>query len=559
MRYMMAEKKLDRAKSTTVAKLERQAIAGGKSETGSGLGGGVDNKSEAINGQLDTEALALAETARREAEAECAKQAEQIQQLSGDYRQLKERLTASKLKPSQNLDEEYAHTELFKQTRKQLEDSVNRINNLEATNVELRRDANRLRSERAAYRTEVDAETHATNSDKDLQLSKAENDLARIRAARDELYADLQMKRQVQDQDKVASEQIKQMAAANEERIKALESEVQRLNGVQGAPNDAINTLPLEELQTKYADLDRKYSMINQELESMSNAYKKLSSTSSQKVAYLSNVEEKVARSAAEKAKADQKYFSAMKSKEAREQEVRTLRTQNSKSAEIVSQLKDAEASTRQLVATLEKQVTECKEAFSILETKHHAVQNQVAEKSSTIDATTKQLEEIKSLVSGKDNEHAATSSALRKTEVEIEKLKVNLAEKDTRIDAWRQTNADTEDEKIVESLRVSKHKRDMYRNIKLTTFVGNRLLPHLPHQPQRSRTKMWPHFLQVLPRRTHREPYAQMSKLCQTFRIQRLTQAYLLIPHFFLSINTLLVQYLSSIWPFSGRLLSLS
>ena len=458
MRYMVAEKKLDRAKSTTVAKLERQATAGGKSETGSGLGGGVDNKSEAVNGQVDSQALAQAEVARREADAACAKQAEQLEQLSNENQKLISQLTNLKSKsPNQQSDEDYAHTELFKHARKQLEDFVNRINNLEATNAELRREAKRLQSERAAYRTEVDAEIHATNSEKDLLLSKAEGDLVRIRATRDELQAELQMKRQAKDQDRVAAEQIKQMVAAKEERIQSLESEIERLSSTQGETSDVVNDLPLEELQTRYTNLDKKYSMLNQELASMSNAYKKMSLASSQKLNNLTEMEDKVTKFAAEKAKADQKYFAAMKAKEARDQETRTLRIQNSKSAEIVSQLKEVEASTRQLVVALEKQVAESREAFSILETKHHAVQTQVVEKTSSVENTRKQLDEIKTLVAGKDSEQATTSSALRKAEVDIEKLKANLAEKDTRIATFSPANAETHDEKINASLRVSK------------------------------------------------------------------------------------------------------
>lgn len=457
MRYMMAEKKFDRAKSIPVAKLERQAIAGGHSESGSGLGGGVVKKEEATNGQVDGQALVLAETARKEADAAVIKQAEQLQQLSTENSKLIDQLTALKLKSSHNSDEDFAHTELFKLAKKQLEDLVNRVNNLEAINAELRKDAKRLQSERAAYRTEVDAELHASNTEKDLQLSKAESDLARIRAARDELHADLQMKKQTQDQDKASAEQIKQMAAAKEERIGALESEIERLGGVQGDASSSIMDLPLEELQTKYANLEKQYSMMNTELASMSNAYRKLSSTVSSKATNLGDLEDKVARFAAEKAKADQKYFGAMKAKEARELEIRTLRAQNSKSAEIVTQLKEVDASSRQLVVALEKQVAESKDAFAILSIKHHAVQTQVTEKTTAADMAKKQLEEVKAMVQSKDAEHASTSSALRKAEVEVERLKVGVAEKDSRLQTWQQTNSDTDDGKIVEVLRVSK------------------------------------------------------------------------------------------------------
>ena len=470
-RYLKAEKGIDRAKSRTVQKLERQAISGGRSETGSGLGGGADVKSESTNGQVNSEALVQAEIARKQTEAVAAKQQEQLQQLSTRNQELINQVAELKLKSSNNLDDQYAQTELFKQSKKQLEDSVNRINNLEATNADLRKEAKRLQAERAAYRTEVDAELNSSNAEKDMQLSKAESDLARIRTARDELYAELQVRKQAQDQEKTSVEHIKQIAAAKDDRILSLESEIERLRGVQEDDHASIADLPLEELQTKYAALEKQYSMMNQELAAMSSAYKKLSSNVSQKVTNLSDLEEKVARSTAEKSKADQKYFGAMKAKDAREQEVRTLRTQNSKTAEIVTQFKDVEAGHRELVVTLEKQVAESKDAFAILEAKHHVVQSQVSEKSSAVEVSRKQLDDAKAVMQERTKEAATVSDALRKAETEIEKLKVDIAEKDSRLETWRQTNTDTDEGKIVEALRVSWRLHQVSNSMDLTTL----------------------------------------------------------------------------------------
>ncbi len=56
-RYILAERKLDRAKSVTVAKLERQATFSGRTEGGSGLGGGmegsVDDQKEPGKGKAE--------------------------------------------------------------------------------------------------------------------------------------------------------------------------------------------------------------------------------------------------------------------------------------------------------------------------------------------------------------------------------------------------------------------------------------------------------------------------------------------------------------------------
>jgi E3 ubiquitin-protein ligase BRE1 len=456
MRYMVAEKKLDRAKSITVAKLEKQALATGASDTGGG--GTNDNaKNDPSKATVDSEVLIAAETKLKEAIAVSSKQAEQLEELGKENQKLTVQMTELKLKTSQHTDEDYAHTELFKQAKKQLEDLVNRINGLEAINGELRREAKKLQAERAAYRTEVDAELHASITEKEMHLTKAEGDLARIRAARDELYAELQVRKQAQDQEKASLEQLKQLLAAKEDRISTLESEIQRLSVLKTDISADTSNSSLEELQSKYANIEKQYSMMNQELAAMSVAYKRLLSNVSQKVSNSAEMEEKVARFAAEKSKADQKYFGAMKVKEAREQEVRTLRAQNSKSSEIVAQLKDTEAATRQLVVSLERKIAEHREAYSNLEMKYHTLRGQATVESGRIEGLTKEIEAIKSAVSTADTNSIANSLALKNAELEIEKLKVGIAEKDKHIETLKKTSSGGGDnDAVTEQLRVS-------------------------------------------------------------------------------------------------------
>ncbi|MCJ1399955.1 E3 ubiquitin-protein ligase bre1 [Xylographa trunciseda] len=445
MRYMVAEKKLDRAKSLTVAKLERQAIAGGRSEVGSGLGGSVDGvaKNDLPNGQGDSnENLAETETARKEAVAASEKQKEHIEQLATENEQLTIQVTALKSKLSHLSDEDYARTDLFKHLKSQHEDVIKRINDLEAINNELRAEAEKLQAERTAYRVQLDTESQAAIAEKELQLARAETDLNRIRAARDELQADVNTRKNTQGQERVSFTQMKQLVAAKEDRIEALESEVDRLKSssmesAAGNPVD-LDNISNEELRMKYSNMERQYNMLNQELASMGTTFKKVSSTATQKTNHLSELEEKVMRLSAEKSRADQKYFAAMKAKDAREQEVRTLRAQNSKSSDIVSQLKDAEAATRALVVNLEKQVAETKEALTNIVKQHRTSQQQASEKSILVDGLKGQVDELKTSLTAKDNSLSAASSTARKAEVEAEQLKARLEETKKSLDMWK-------------------------------------------------------------------------------------------------------------------------
>ena len=463
LRYMLAEKKLDRSKSATVAKLERQAISGGRSDTGSGLGGAQ----EASNGQVDPkpdnlEELVEAEEARREAVAASAKRKEQLESLEAENEKLSAQVTALSNRLIHLTDDEYSRTDLFKLLKSQHEDVIKRINNLEATNVQLREEAEKLQAERTAYRVQLEKESGVVVSELEAQLVQAENDLARVRTGRDELITEVTLRKTAQSQERASVDQVKELASAKEERIKALESEVARLKLQTGRSSDSpdqssiANDFPPEELQRRYSSLEKQYSLLNNELQSMGTAFRKASTLASQKVSNAAALEEKVQRLSAEKSKADQKYFAAMKAKEAREQEVRTLRAQNSKSSEMVSSLKDSEAANRALQVNLEKHIAEIKESLATVESKYRVSQQQASERNISFEGLKGQVEELKKNLEAKDAATSSTATAYRKAEVEIETLKVRLEETKKSLESWKNKGLGNQSSEY-EMLRVSR------------------------------------------------------------------------------------------------------
>ncbi len=466
LRYMLAEKRLDRSKSATVAKLEKQAIFGGGNAQGSGLGAGNEGpgsgQDDSTNHKSENgDDLFEAEEARKEAIAASAKQKEQIEALEAENKKLITQVTTSNNRLSRLTDEDYGRTDLFKHLKSQHEDVIKRINNLEATNVQLREEAEKLQAERTAFRLRLETESQAALAEKEVQLVQAENDLARIRTARDELIADVSMRKATQNQEKASIEQVKELASAKEERIKALESQIDRLGARIGQPNGVANPdsvpedLSTEELHSRYANLERQYKMLSQELQSMGTAYTKASALASQKVNNLSALEEKVTRLGLEKSKADQKYFAAMKSKEARDQEVRTLRAQNSKSSDIVSQLKDSEAACRALNINLEKQVAELKESLTVMSNQHRTCQQHVNERNITLEGFKTQVEDLKKSLLTKDSSASTASSVQRKAEVEIEQLKIRVEETQKSLESWKTKGLGNQSDEY-EMLRVS-------------------------------------------------------------------------------------------------------
>ncbi|CAG7957473.1 unnamed protein product [Penicillium nalgiovense] len=439
LRYLVAEKKLDRAKSLTVAKLEKQQSMGIQ-RPGETAQSKREESSPANGGTPTGERNPELEEANNKLTAISEKQKEQVRKLEAENASLLGQITEIKVKSSKFTDDDYAHTDLFKLLRSQYDDVVKRINHLEATNVQLREEAEKYRSERTAYKIQVEDETQSTIAEKEAQLMRAETDLARIRNARDELLADQQMRKAAQDQKKTSSLKLQELADAREARITALESESQRLRlQIEGSKSaDNINDMPLEELRAKYTSLERQYSMLNTELTSMQTAYTKFATLASQKVTDFGAMEEKVARLTAEKSKADQKFFAAMKSKEARDVEVRTLRMQSSKTSDIVAQLKESEAATRSLVSNMDKQASETKEALNAALNKHRAIQQQLTESNILMEGLKNQVAELKGLSISKDSTLGTTASALRQAETEVAGLKQSLSDTKKSLDNWK-------------------------------------------------------------------------------------------------------------------------
>lgn len=444
LRYMVAEKKVDRQKSATVARLEAQAVAGGQNETGSGLGGNQDGIEADKKAEKGGQALFEAEKARQEANAASAKQREQIDALETENEKSRLENTSLSTRLTHLSDDDYSKTDLFRLMKSQHEDNIKRINDLEARLTQLRDEAEKDQTSRTAFRMEVEKELQPVQVERDNQLAAAENDLVRVRNARDEYLADNNMRKAAQAQERTSMDQIKELANSKDERIKALESEVERLRPQTKSPSGEQSEqttsadVSFEDLLAKCAQFERQKSMLDTELESMKQAYTKAAALASQKVASYAALEEKVVRAQAEKQKADQKYFGAMKLNETRAVELRTLRAQNSKSSEAVAHVKEAEAASRAYSANLEKQIQELNGIKASLMKQLQAAQQSLNEKTIQYEGLKTQVEELKKLLTAKESSSSVIKSAHRKAEVEIETLKASVEKTQKQLEEWK-------------------------------------------------------------------------------------------------------------------------
>jgi E3 ubiquitin-protein ligase BRE1 len=333
-------------------------------------------------------------------------------------------------------DDDFARSDLFKHLKSQYEDVIKRVNGLEAINVQLRQEAEKLHAERSAHKALIESEVQATVGDLQSELERVQSDLTRIRAGRDELVLSAQASKASRKEELTAHHHIQTLAAAKEDRIKALESEIERLRArlgetsgeEQGVTAD-LDGLDVDDLRKRYRKLEQECANLNHEIPSLQGAYTKSQALASKKVMDFAGLEERVNRLQAEKAKAEQKYFGAMQLNEARQSELRALRNQNSQSADVIAQLKDTERAARALVGILEKQVAETKETVTSLTSQNHTLQQQVNRANFEAEAAKRQLAKFVDATKGKDESLGQAMKSQRQAETEVELLRSQLAD----------------------------------------------------------------------------------------------------------------------------------
>ncbi|KAK6843690.1 E3 ubiquitin-protein ligase BRE1 [Apiospora arundinis] len=246
--YLKAERKLDRVKSVQVQKLEQQAMA---SATARPSGADAENgDSGESNGNAQALKLAL-----EEAKVEATKQKEQLEAIQTQNKTIQEELTNLQIRLTNLTDEDYSRTDLFKLLKNQHEELVKKANHLDTENKKLQEVSHKLKVERETYKKKLEEEAQTLTTELEDQLQQSDTALARVRSARDELHGEVTMLKSQRDQERQAANHLKELVAANQDRITALESELQRLQpseDVDMTPRPDIEEMGLEDLREKY-------------------------------------------------------------------------------------------------------------------------------------------------------------------------------------------------------------------------------------------------------------------------------------------------------------------
>lgn len=466
LRYFKAEKKLDRAKSSQVQKLEQQAFANATRPPSATKEGSEEPASS--NGAGAELLLKYEETV-----AAATKQKEQLDTLLGDIRTLQDENSTLKSKREAWSDDDFIRTDVFKQFKGQNEELIKRINNLEATNKQLREEAAQLQTERSTFRIQLEADASQVTSELEADIAARDQDLARVRSARDEILAENTQRKASMEQERLSLEHLKELVSAKEDRISALESEIERLkpSADEHSVTD-ISTMSEDELRQKFKKLEKDFEAINHELPSIERAFKRMRDLGQKRVMDFAGLEEKMQLLIAEKSKADQKYFAARKDADTRNNEIRSLRHQNSKSAEIIAQLKDIETQNRGLLTNLEKQMADVRLTNTTLAMENKKMEVTSQDGSRRIESLNKQITELSGLVKMKDSASATIKERNISQEAEVEKLKVRIEHAQKDRDNWRSKalSNSSEEEEMLRTFALCSICRNNFKNTALKT-----------------------------------------------------------------------------------------
>ncbi len=453
LRYMKAERRLDRVKSAQVQKLEQQALANSTTRPVTGVDQANGISTDESNGNYASQQLAL-----QELNSVANKQKEQLEAALAQNKSLQAELTSLQTRLTNLTDEDYSRTETFKLFKSQNEELIKKANNLEAQCHTLKQENTKLEKEREANRQRFESEAQNLIVDLEDQLQQADTNLVRVRAARDELHADVTTLKASKEQERTAIDHMKELISAKEDRISALQYELQRIQpseAVEMTGPSEIDEMSIDELREKYKKLKRDYDSIENELPGMTSAVKKFQALANKKVMDFAAQEERVALSIAEKSKADQKYFNARKESDTKADEVKRLRSQNMKSSEIISQLKEVEAQNRTLVANLEKQLADMKQTNGSVMAENKKLEAANQDMSRRYDTLKQQVSELANLAKTKDSTAFTTKERNMNLETEVEKLKVRLESTMKDRDKWKTKSLSNSSEEE-EMLRVS-------------------------------------------------------------------------------------------------------
>ena len=386
-----AERRADRAQSDVVRNMEdpkhekqAQASAQPASNQGTPTPTPADHKESAQGSESHAEAAQGTMAATAEKAAAMEEELSSLRDVAHSRQRLLDEARAELLEAKQSVAALQLQMQAVPDERVHAHSVYHA---LQAEMVFMQQEAERLRSAHAALeqenndmrefrfefqrQTTTQAQTHSEELQKQIKARDA--DIVRLRGQRDELNAELLERRARESVRFTYVDEAKALLAPKDERLAAFEAQVQRLQaelaaakndaaGVEAALGDGATEASLStdvaQLQLQLKAANAASMTLCDEVDRLSSAYDQLDKQTSARIANVERLEDKMLRVTTEKAKADNKYFAAMRAKDALEVEKRALARSAERQAKVIERYTEAEKGLQTQVAQAEKEIS---------------------------------------------------------------------------------------------------------------------------------------------------------------------------------------------------------
>lgn len=430
-KYLAAEKKIERLESPSLNRIVKASTMNTEKTNGkaseepeNGNEGNGDNQQ--VSKEVSEE-LERAKNALEESQAVVSKQKQQLDQQQVEITNLNNHIRELSARFMNLTEDDLRQSGAFQSLKTANNDLKHRMSKLDHSNEQLMKEKRDLMVEREDYLHKIKTNFQDQKEDLERQMAKLEQDVVRIRSARDEILSELNTKKAAEHERDKGIDQLKGLLDVRDTRIKTLEEEIKRLKD-EGADRDAqianIDGASVDDLKQLVQKLQRQNKNLSAEIPSLEQAYAKAHSKATAKVFDVVEREAKMHKLTVEKSKADEKYFGAMRSKDMITNESNKLKTQLTKSSELVQQLKESERQKSHKITDLERQVQDNIASRSAGEKELQSIRNRLTEKDHRMESANKHIEKLYSDLKKKDSAIRTEIESRRELEIQVEKLK---------------------------------------------------------------------------------------------------------------------------------------
>lgn len=439
---------LQRIQSNSLAKTEEAEPSNDKHDKdGSIENGNVDASDTVVISTADKEELEQLRIQAEELKAAIETSKQSLEKMSRrlegaeTYNQsLKERLSNL---TDEDLSKSSKFVELVTQN-KSLQESLAQTSKFQQELVDK---VKALEEKDGNYSKLVDQELADENTRLKETLSRSENDLARIRAIRDELLAK-QTILNSEMENKKTNAAVNELNRVLSERLSKLEKT--REEEYEGKEDSNLHSLSKEELI-------KRLHILSSEVKEIEAAFQQTRSLSLDKLKETIDNEGLMKKLTIEKNKADQKYFASMRVKDSLSAENKVLKSQIAKSQELILKFNETEKAYLSKIEILTKSVNDYKVIKEMSIQENTQLQKNLKMLNKTRDNLVKELSDIKQEAAELKKQNGGLTNEMNAKSMACSKLEAKLRATESLLQKYKQNNTSSileEDEKQLEALR---------------------------------------------------------------------------------------------------------